>query len=347
MRLFSVCVVLSLLPVLGCQSSGPSGSSVAPDSAGVREVTPRRLPLAAPLNRRDIEISGLAWYGDTLVVLPQYPARGSQEPARQLYGLPRSALQKAVSDSTVPPLDPVPIPLEATGISENTAAYEGGEAIAFEDDRVYVVLEGKAEGEGMRGHLLRGRVAPGLRRIRIRGTGGQSLPQQVQLPNMSYEALTLRGDTVVALFEANGARVNPTPRAYRFGAQLRALGPLSFPNLEYRLTDATRLDRKHRFWVINYFYPDERDVLEPGPDSLALRYGEGATHRTSEVVERLVEYRYTAHGIRRTDRAPIWFELGGGTGRNWEGLVRFEQGFLVATDRFPATILAYVPAPRQ
>jgi hypothetical protein len=64
-------------------------------------------------------------------------------------------------------------------------------------------------------------------------------------------------------------------------------------------------------------------------------------------VERLVQYRYTDRGIRRTDRPPIWFELDEDAARNWEGLVRFEEGFLVATDRFPRTILAYLPAPPQ
>jgi hypothetical protein len=59
-------------------------------------------------------------------------------------------------------------------------------------------------------------------------------------------------------------------------------------------------------------------------------------------VERLVEYRYTPRGIRRTDTPPLWLELAA-DGRNWEGLVRFADGFLLVTDTFPKTLLAYVP----
>jgi len=342
-RLVLLGVLTALL--LGCGPSEPPTTSTPSDSTQVQEVAPQPLPLGAPLDRPRIEISGLTWYGDTLVVLPQYPSRASGPHARRLYGLPRSALREAVADTSAPPLDPIPIPLKTEGISGHAAAYEGCEAIAFDDRRVYLLLEGKAEGHGMVGHLLRGRAAPDLRHIRVRGADAQRLPQQAQLPNMSYESLVIRGDTVIPIFEANGARVNATPRAYRFDPTLQVLGGVPFPTLEYRVTDATALAPNGRFWVLNYFYPGDRETLRPAPDSLALRHGQGATHRASEVVERLVQYRYTDRGIRRTDRAPIWFELGGGTGRNWEGLARFRDGFLVATDRFPRTLLAYVPPP--
>ena len=339
--------LLAILLLAGCRSSDSTGAPSTASAETVPEVAPRPLPLASPLDRPDIEISGLAWHGDTLVVLPQYPSRAAGGDTHRLYGLPRSALRKAVADSPATPLDPTPIPLNAPSLSERATAYEGCEAVAFDDRRVYLVIEGNAEDNGMEGHLLRGRAAPGLRRVRVPGTEDRHLPQQARLPNMSYESLVLRGDTVITIFEANGARVNATPRAYRFGSTLQPLGGVPFPTLEYRVTDATALDRKGRFWVLNYFYPGDRDVLRPAPDSLALRHGRGATHRAAAPVERLVHYRYTDRGIRRTDRPPIWFELDEDAARNWEGLVRFEEGFLVATDRFPRTILAYLPAPPQ
>lgn len=331
---------------VGCQSSPSSESAADDDAEQVREVAPQSLPLAAPLDQPDIEISGLTWYGDTLVVLPQYPSRAAGNDGRRLYGLSRSALQDAVKDSAAAPLEPFPIPVKTQGLEEHASAYEGCEGIVFDDDRVYLAIEEEADGPGMRGHLLRGRVAPGLQHIRVAGMTERIVPRQAKLANMSYESLLTRGDTVITIFEANGARVNPSPRAYRFGPDLRELGRVSFPTLEYRLTDATTLDAQDRFWVINYFYPGEREVLHPASDSLALRYGEGPTHQTAEGVERLVQYRYTDHGIQRTERAPIWFELGD-AGRNWEGLARFDDGFLVATDKFPDTILAYVSAPAQ
>ena len=339
--------LLAVLLLAGCRSPDPSASTPSPDTAqadGPTEVAPQPLPLAAPLNRPGVEISGLTWHGDTLVVLPQYPTRA--EGGSQVYGLTRSALAQAVADSSAPPLAPIVLPFKAEGLSGHMPAYQGCEAIAFVGDRVYVVTEGQAEGPGMEGVLMRGRVTGGTQSIHVREVQGRSLPRQAALPNMSYEALTTREDTVIALFEANGARVNERPRAYRYGTDLEALGPVPFPTLEYRLTDATSLDDQNRFWVINYFFPGDRDHLRPAPDSLARRHGTGPTHRRAETVERLVEYRYTPRGVRRTDTPPLWLELGENP-RNWEGLVRFGDGFLVATDKFPDTILAYVPGPRD
>jgi hypothetical protein len=341
-RLFIAAALCALLLLSACQST-PSPDTSAPDSTRA-EVQPRALSLSPPLDRADMEISGLTWHGDTLVVLPQYPARGTAEAERVLYGIARADLESAVRDSTVS-LDPFPIPLHGNGFNDHAHVYEGCEAIAFRNGEVFVLVEGNGDGAGMEAYLIRGTVEPDLRGIHLRASDARSLPVQARLRNMSYEALTVRGDTVLAFFEANGARVNATPQALRFADPQQALDPLSFPTLEYRLTDATALDADRRFWVTNYFYPGERDVLTPGPDSLALRYGTGATHQASEVVERLVEYHYTPRGIRRTDTPPVWLQLGGDTGRNWEGLARFNDGFLMATDKFPETILAYVPRP--
>jgi len=339
-------LLLSFLFV-GCPSADrparPSaqGAGASAGSTQVAEVGPRTLPLDSAFSRPSLELSGLAWHGDTLVVLPQYPARAGGNAGPQLYGIARASLRRAMDDSTAP-IEPFPIPLSTPNLDGRTTGYQGLEAIAFVNDRAYLLVESTTDGPGMRGHLLRGRAAPGLRELRLQPGADLSLPQQAELPNTAYEALTTRADTVMALFEANGRRVNNTPRAVRVDSALRPLGPVPFPPLEYRVTDATALDARRRFWVINYFYPGDRDLLHPATDSLARRYGVGSTHRRSEVVERLVEYRSTPQGIRRTDTPPLWLELAA-DGRNWEGVVRFGDGFLLVTDTFPKTLLAYVP----
>lgn len=318
----------------------PSTRSVA-----ACEVAPQPIALSAPLDQKSIEISGLAWQSDTLVVLPQYPSRMAPEGMRQLYGLPRDALVQALADTTAAPITPTPIQLTIDGLTSDADVHQGFEAIAFAGRRAYLLMERAQPGGGMDGLLFPGTAASRRQGVTVEAPDAQRLPAQAVLRNMSYEALTAVGDTVLALFEANGARVNPQPRAHRFDAAGQPAGTVPFPTLEYRLTDATAADAGGRFWVMNYFYPGERDILQPAPDSLALRFGQGRTHRTTEVVERLVEYRYTPTGIRRTKAPPIQLVLGSETGRNWEGLARFDGGFLLATDRFPTTLLAYVPVP--
>jgi hypothetical protein len=63
----------------------------------------------------------------------------------------------------------------------------------------------------------------------------------------------------------------------------------------------------------------------------------------------------TPQGVVRTPVPPIALELsanpfsGAWIARNWEGVVRLEtpelRGFLIVTDRFPETMLAYVALP--
>jgi len=344
--LFAVVWIAVLLSASGCRSAG--GPEAAPaDSLDVMpETAVREIPLQAPLNDPKAEISGLAWHGDTLVILPQYPRYGAPEGERRLWGVTRRDLEQFVSGERTDPIKPIPIPFRAGAVRDDHTDYEGCEAVAFRGDRVFVVTESGGTRPGMTGHLLTGRVAPGLSAIQIDTASVRELPVQTGLANMSYEAMTLQGDTVIALFEANGAAVNATPRAYRLDPSLTLLDSMTVQSLEYRLTDATAMGADNRFWVINYFYPGERDLLQPAADSVALRYGIGRTHAQEDVVERLVEYQLVGNRIERTDSPPLWLRLQPGIGRNWEGIVRFGDGFLLATDRFPTSLLAYVERVR-
>jgi hypothetical protein len=176
----------------------------------------------------------------------------------------------------------------------------------------------------------------------------REIPQAVQLDNMGHEALLVLEDRVVTLYEANGANVNPSPVVQTFDLQLSPLASVPMASLEYRLTDVTTVDASGMFWALNYFYPGEADLLDPAPDPLVDQFGEGPTHAASEVVERLVELAWSPSGVTHTGAAPIQLRLMPGEARNWEGLVRLDdRGFLVVTDKFPTTILAFVPYPAR
>ena len=82
-------------------------------------------------------------------------------------------------------------------------------------------------------------------------------------------------------------------------------------------------------------------------DPVAQAWGEGATHLRGSRVERLVAMRWTGSGVELIDTAPIQLEMtrprNPAAARNWEGLVRLgDDGFLVVTDKYPTTLLAYI-----
>jgi hypothetical protein len=335
--LVGAAITLLLTAILFVPTAAPAQSQEA-------SVEPVILPLAGALERRQAEISGMAWYGDWLVLLPQFPWFDDRQQSF-LYLLPKAEIIDFLDGRLAGPLTPQRIPFEASGIAVTIPGFEGFEAIAFAGDRVFVTVEADL-GSSMQGWLLRGEIEPDLSRIRLDVESRTPIDPQASYLNMSDEAILLResaaGLEILTFYEANGRLANPKPIANRFDAELRPLPSLPMPNVEYRITDATALDAEDRFWVSNYFWPGEVQILIGG-SALSARLRTLFSRATLHPVERLVELEYSVEGIRYTATPPINLTLGDGDPRNWEGIVRLDnRGFLIATDRFPETILAFV-----
>lgn len=300
---------------------------------------------AGPVAGPNAEYSGLAWYGDWLILLPQYPGRFQGGSDGALLALARADLLAYLDGTSRAPLVPRAVPFSAPGLALDVAGFEGYEAIAFDGDRAYLTIEAAPPGGEMRGYLVAGDMAPDLSGLSLDPEGVVSIPLPVQSGNKSYESLLLADDRVLAIYEANGLALSPEPAAAAFYLSLAPAGSVAFPQVEYRVTDATALDGQGHFWAINYFFPGEPE-LEPAADPLAQQYGQGETHQQYEYVERLIELEYTLSGIHLVDRPPIQLALIAEDARNWEGIVRLDgRGFLLVTDKFPETILAFAPGP--
>jgi hypothetical protein len=334
--LLLIVVALVLVPV-------PAGVQSQEES-----VEPVTIPLAGPLASRRAEISGLAWYGDWLVLLPQFPWFHDRQQSF-LYLLPKAEIGDFLDGRLAGPLTPQRIALEAPGIAVTMSGFEGFEAIAFAGDQVFVTVETSARGT-MQGWLLRGEIEPDLSLIRLDVESRTLITPQASFINMSDEAIVLRETgadlEILTFYEANGRLANPNPVANRFDAELRPLPPLSIPNVEYRITDATALDAEDRFWISNYFWPGEVQILL-GRYAMGARLRALLTNAPIHPVERLVELQYSAEGIRYTNTSPINLTLSAGASRNWEGIARLDdRGFLIVTDYHPETILAFVGRDR-
>ncbi len=349
-RLLTPILVLCLLFALwlgGCRSSGskPTVSPLSPLATPVVEQPVTVIPLAGDLADSSAEVSGLAWHGQTLVLLPQYPDRFPSGGHGQVFVLPKSHILAFLDGQSSQPLQPQPVPLLDGNLVQGISGFEGYEAITFFGEQVFVAIEARSGGR-MVGYLARGHIAPDLSRIELEAQPLAEITAPTPLSNMAYETLLLSGNSLIAMYEANGLDVNPEPVAYRFDLSLSPLDAIPFPHLEYRVTDATELDQADTFWAINYFWPGDTK-LKPAPDPLVARFGQGETHARYETVERLVQFDYTPSGISLTDAPPIQLQLiDDDHSRNWEGLVRLdERGFVLVTDKHPETILGFVPYP--
>jgi len=332
--LLSGCLILNII-LSACQVDGqPSASQAAEASVQI-------IPLAGPIAARKAEISGMTWYGDYLILLPQFPHRVGNA----IYAIARQDILYFLSGEENKPITPIPISIDTLDLKKRLPGYEGFESIAFSGNRVFFTVE-THQRFSMLGYLVLGTISPDMQRINLQYEL-KPIPPQAHLDNYSDEAILVYQDQILTFYEANGAQVNPAPIGHRFNLSGLPLDSIPFPNIEYRITDATQPDKNGIFWAINVFFPIEEIKLNPAPDLLALTYGQGPTHAQSRNVERLVAFRIEAQRVILVDQPPIQLAIESSMiTRNWEALETLNQrGFLIASDKFPQTLFGFVPFP--
>ncbi len=356
------CTRAAVWILLGALVLGPGllAAATAPAADEIPRVHPSRrartvdvtlLPLDGPLTDPNAEVSGLTWSCDSLVVLPQNPEIFGNGDNLGFFVMAKGdilqRLDAIAAGRMAKPLQPVAVPCEAAGMMRIIRGFDGLEAMGILGDRVYMTVEAK-EDTVMAGYLVCGHYDIGHDGVAIDMTRMTSIPLGLNIPNVAEESMIIDGNRVITFSEANGRNLVREPRAKVFNEVIDYLGSIPFPHIEYRVTDATALDAEGRFWVINYFYPGERFKLLPAPDPEVEKYGPGEGAEDCACIERLLELRLTPENtIVRTETPPINLRLSAdGRCRNWEALVRLDdRGFLLMTDKYPGTLLAYVPNP--
>jgi hypothetical protein len=308
------------------------------------EVAVQEIPLSKPASLNSAEISGMAWYQDTLVLLPQYPHRFGSNDQGALFALDKSTILSFIQDGKPEILSPKLIVFDDGGLRDEIQGFEGFEAIAFDGDQVFLTIEASPH-KKMKGYLVAGRIQPDQSEIRLDPGTLVEIPLEKNISNLSDEAIIIYNQKILTFFEANGRKVNPAPVAHQFNLNLVSQGGLSFPNIEYRITDAVLSSSDGFFWAINTYFPLDENKLKPQADLLAQRYGQGKTHSQNLTVERLVEFQIQGDEISFVDQPPLQLVLEGDIApRNWEAIALLDKmGFLLATDKFPKTIFGFVP----
>ncbi len=318
-----------------------------PVCADMPTVQLRLLPLAGPLADPIAEVSGITWRGDTLVIMPQFPDLFADEGLMGLFAISKQEILDALDNEGQEPLRPHLVLCSGPGLLGIVRGFDGLEAMCCIDQHFYMTVEAKDD-TAMAGYLVSGQFGMVDGVVIMDMTRMSSIPMGLNIPNIAEETIILDGEQVITISEANGLNVNPVPRAKVFNTNAEFTGLMPMPQIEYRVTDATALDSDRRFWVINYYYPPEREKLDPAPDPELERFGDPVSFDPDRCIERLLELQLTEDDrIVRTDMPPLNLELlSDGECRNWEAIVRLDdRGFLLMTDQYPGTLLALVPYP--
>ena len=292
----------------------------------------KELTLEGLITNPKQEISGMDWYKDKLFFLPE-------NLGGYLFMIHKNEIQNAIKSKNPDKLIPLKTKLNTPNYSTLIPGFDGLEAIAFKGDQVYITIE--AENKGlMEGYIAWGIIDPISYEINITDQNIKKIETPLQIDNMSFESIVIHNNNSLIIYEANGVNLRKDP--YQFIISLNDLSSrkINAPNIEYRITDATKIE-KNKFWTINYYWPGDEKKIIPGPDYIREKHSRKIN--TDQTIERLVEFEIKNSKIVLSKEKPINLVLEQGKSRNWEGIVRYENtGFLIATDKYPRMILAYI-----
>ncbi len=305
----------------------------------------KNIPISGKASLPQSEISGLAWHGDMLILLPQYPYAYEEDGTGKIFSIPKNKLIDYINGSNKDKIIPDEINFNAPGLERFNGWGSGYEAITFNGDTAYFTIE-SFEKDSTIGYVVLGVYHSDNKEIVLDASTLRKIPSQTNIENFSDEAILIWNKSIITLHEINNSSLVSSPVANMFDSKLNEIAQLPFPNIEFRITDATEADEKGDFWVINYFYPGEKISGSLANDRISESYGVNKFLKKDHAIERLLKMQISNEKISLADTPPIYLDFTEfSDGRNWEGIVQLDSlGFILVTDKFPQTILAFVPA---
>ncbi len=343
-QLFTFLFLAALILISGCNNQTSKTTEDKENARIVEEFPLVEIPLPDFLGGRDTEFSGLTWFNDQLILLPQYPHLMAKNKSPQIFGIAKRDILDYLKSKDESSLNFYSIDFIDTGLEKYSKRGSGYEAITFIDNTAYLTIEYMNE-DKTESLIVKGNFDFESKTLKLDTTSLTKIVCEDKIFNLSNETLTQFRKNIIPIYEANGKAIESEPRVSLFNEKLKFQKFLSLPNIEYRITDATEADSSGKFWIMNYLYPKDISKLKPQDDYILKNFGMGKSHKKSTAIERLVELQIIDDEIRFSNSDPIYLQLlEDGSGRNWEGLAKLDNiGFLIATDTFPKTILAFVP----
>jgi len=273
------------------------------------------VPLDGLITDRKQEISGMTTYKDNLILLPE-------NRNGYYFYIPFDEIMNTLR--TGDKILPIQKTFTTRKLKERYPGLDGFEAIAFNGDDVYIMVEVRIDGK-MAGLLLWGTIIPSTMEIDIPEENIMLIKPPAQIDNFSFESLTITDGQLIMIYETNGSKTIDKPFQYVVNLDDMSINKTPFPNIDFRLTDATSVI-DNRFWMINYYWIGDKETLGV-PNDVGI--------------ERLVEFKLGYNGIERSSSEYITLDNLDDP-HNWEGLVRFGRGFLICTDKWPRMVLGYI-----
>ncbi len=328
-------IVLVLLTILtGCHVF--SSSDYSNNESIVVE-----LKLNEETSNVNAEFSGLCWYDDMLVMLPQYPSYFRQELGKDvIFLLDSKEINKAIKKNGKYELAPKSVEVVNNKTYKLLPGYEGFESICYDGEFFYLTVEYNSQTQ--QSILVKAQMINNDTQLEILNEVHYYLDLPSDVFNASFESSFTTDDYIYVIYEANGALINKKAIVKRISKTFSSVEDLAMDSIEYRITDVTRFNQAGEGWAINYLWPGDVEKYKPSTDYIANPYS--TINNFEQGVERIIPLKLVNDKlIYDNNREPVYIKKEAlDYSSNWEGIVNYKDGFLIVTDKFPKTIFKYI-----
>ena len=291
---------------------------------------------------RNAEYSSLCWYGDNLILLPQYPSYfRSKIDQDAMFMITKDNLANAIKRKGKRVVEPSVIKLINNQIYKVLPGYEGFEGICFDGEYFYLTVEYNSNTN--QGLVVKARLSEDNMELEILNEQHIVIDLPANVFNASYESIFVYDNHIYVIYEANGVRINKNPIAKRISKDLKTVEDIDFDSIEYRITDVSSFDKTGRGWAINYFWPGDADHYLPDEDAIPNNFAE--ENNVEFGVERIIPLIISDNKIQYDiSRDPVYIKKEmRSDSYNWEGIVTYRNNsFIIVTDKFPQTKLRFL-----
>ena len=289
-------------------------------------VTPLPLNLAGFPAGSQTAITGMAWFSDTLVLLPQFPDLNAVAGQGAVFGIPRAVLQNAISERSSQAIELVKIPFLFQGIKADLPNSVGFHSLAFSGSQVFSTVLVNAGITTL--YLVKGQVSQDLKRITL-GNRVQISSQSDTKPAPLFGSILMVAGKRIVLFETGiGSDAKASISAALYDFSLTPQGIIPFPHLESYLISVSSTDAQGSFWGLSCVLPTKAE------NNLM----------TAATME---EFHFTEYGIERTESPQLLFKLSNPSAHCPSGLERLGiEGYLVVDPNLTSGLrILYIPKP--
>lgn len=285
------------------------------------------------------QLSGMAWHNNRLYLLPQFLSNASPDLKGDLFihSVSADSIQRVIDGKDAGLTNCVNIRIKnADKLPQEIHDHYGGfEAIAINGNTVYLTIE--SSGTWNNNYLLCGKLNVKKQLITINPKKIVSLKRFDETDNAGFEALAYyrRNKKLTAIYEFNAAP--QANHAYEIGRNLRSVKKVALPFAYFRITDITYSN--DTLFALNYHWGGDystylRDYhpehIRDSVPELKISFEQEPT-RLENPRRSFTKIMYLDPENRsRWKTAVVVNEPT--SENNWEGLVRFKNGFLLLSD---------------